>query len=209
MKKAIVTTLVSLAFASTAFAATPAMNLEGGQFQVGYTYDNLKTTQAAYGDMGSFHSNDYQVAYGLSNKLAITGEYLDTTPKSFTTYTNGMPTGSIANFKYGTTTLGLNYQLNHNITVGVGNVQSTVKWDGASSSSSEVFGSVAYKAAVTNNVDGYASYLKSSSVEDWKTGLTYGLGSNTSLDIGYHHFKDSDLSNITASGLGFGLNHKF
>ena len=63
---------------------------------------------------------------------------------------------------------------------------------------------------LSNNIEGYASYLKSTNVEDWKAGLTYNLGRNTSLDVGYRNYQNTSASNyVTAKGMSYGINHKF
>lgn len=209
MKKTIIAALASLAFASTAFAATPAMDLANGQAQLGYSYTSLKTNINSSGDLGTFHGNGYQAAYGLSDKLAITGDYLTSNAKDFNVYNNGVLTGSITGFHFNSTEIGLQYKLNDNIAISAGSVNSKIDSSYGSTPSTETFGSIAYKQNISKNVEGYASYLKSSNVQDMKAGLTYNLGSKTSLDVGYRDYQNNGTSNLTAKGIGFGLNHKF
>lgn len=206
MKKAIFALVTSLAFASTAFAAAPAVDLAAGQTQIGYSYNNLKTNAAGLGDFGTFHANGIQLAYGISDKLAITGDYLKSDSRSFDAYVNGSYAGSVNDLNYDTTQVGLQYKVSNNIALLAGNVKTGLNWDSSSASSSETYGGVAYKASLANHVDGYASYLKSSNVEDWKAGLTYGLGHNTSIDVGYRH---NGTPSITAEGMTVGANYKF
>jgi len=204
MKKAITTTLALLSLVSTAFAATPAMDLVAGQSQIGYSYDNLQTNIGALGDLGTYHANDYQVAYGLNDKLAITGNYLDSGSRSF--YSGTTP---IDNLKFDSTAIGLQYKVNKNFAVSAGSLKSELKYDNGAASSTEAFGGIAYKQQLSNHVEGYASYLKSSNVQDWKAGLTYNLGSKTSLDVGYRDYQNNGTGNIVAKGLSYGINHKF
>jgi hypothetical protein len=204
MKKAIFATLASLAFASTAFAAAPVMDLGAGQTQIGYSYDSLQTNIATLGDLGTYHANDYQLAYGLTNKLAITGNYLDSGSRSFVY--NG--TSNIDNLKFDSTQIGLQYKLTNNIAVSAGSLKSELGYDAGSSASTETFGGIAYQQNLGHNLAGYASYLKSTNVEDWKAGLNYNLSNSTSLDVGYRHYQN-DGTAIVAKGVGFGLNHKF
>ncbi len=208
MKKSIIATVISLAFASTAFAAAPAIDLEAGQAQLGYSYENLQTN-IIQGDLGTYHGNNYQLAYGLSNKVALTGSYLGSDSKSFTVNSPFYGTYALNDVSFNSTELGLQYKLSNNIALSAGNIKSGTQANGASTSANEMFGGIAYQQNITKNIAGYASYLKSTNVTDWKTGLTYNLGGNTSLDVGYHNYQDNGASNLTAKGVGFGLNHKF
>jgi len=207
MKRAIFATIATLAFASTAFAAAPAMDLGSGQAQIGYSYDNLQTNVAALGDLGTYHANDYQLAYGLSDKFAITGNYLDSGSRSFTNYNNNT---RIDNLKFDSTQIGLQYKVSNNIAVSAGTLKSELKDDAypTPNSSNEIFGGIAYKQNLGDNLGSYASYLKSTNVEDWKAGLTYNVGSKTSLDVGYRHYQDGGAG-VVAKGITYGLNHKF
>lgn len=206
MKKAITTTLALLSLVSTAFAATPAMDLATGQAQIGYSYNNLQTTNDLLGDLGTYHANDYQLAYGLSNKLAITGDSLSSNARDF--YING-GANTINGLKFNSTAIGLQYKVSNNMAVSAGSLRTELASDSGSTSSSEMFGGIAYKQKLSNNIEGYASYLKSTNVQDMKAGLTYDLGSKTSLDLGYRDYKNTGAGNIAAKGLGFGINHKF
>lgn len=209
MKKAIIATAICLAFASTTFAATPAMNLKSGQAQLGYSYENLQTTINGLGDLGTYHGNDYQLAYGLSNKLALTGSYLTSESKSFNVNIPGVYTGTLNDVNFNSTELGLQYKLSDNIAVSAGSLKSVLNANGSSIPSTEMFGGIAYKQNISKNIGSYASYMKSSSVTDWKAGLTYNLGNSTSFDVGYHDYENNGASNFNAKGIGFGLNHKF
>jgi hypothetical protein len=208
VKKMILPALVSLAFASTAFAATPPIDLGAGQAQIGYSYNNLKTHVDGMGDLGTYHGNGYQLAYGLSDKLAITGDHLNTASKDFNLYNNGAYQGSISGLKFDSTAIGLQYKINNNLAVSTGDVKSKVTSDYGSSSSSEIYGGLAYQQNLTKDVNGYASYLKSSNIQDWKAGVAYNLGSNTSLDVGYRDYQDNH-SNISAKGVSYGVSHNF
>lgn len=208
MKKSIITTIISLAFASTAFAAAPAMDVGAGQAQLGYSHDNLQTNVSGL-DLGTYHGNNYQLAYGLSNKLAVTGSYLGSDSQSFNVNIPGAYTGDLNNVSFNSATLGLQYKLNDNIAVSTGSIRSDLQGNDTSNPTTEMFGGIAYKQNITKNMAGYASYLKSNSVTDWKTGLTYNLGSNTSLDVGYHNYQNNGASDLTAKGIGFGVNQKF
>jgi len=208
LKKAIITTVTLLSLASTAFAATPAMNVAAGQTELGYSYSNLQTKTNGFGDLGTLNANSYQLAYGLSNKLAITGDYLGSNPKDFNVYTtSGYQT--ISGIKFNSTAIGLQYKLNDNVAVSAGSIKSEISSSYGSIPSTEVFGGIAFTKKLSNNVTGYASYLKSTNVEDVKAGLTYNLGSATSLDVGYRNYQNSGVGNVTAKGVGFGINHKF
>ena len=208
MKKSIIATLVSLAFASTAFAAAPAMDLAAGQAQLGYSRDNLQTNANGL-DLGAYQANNYQLAYGLSNKLALTGSYLGSGSKNFNVNIPGVYNGALNDVSFNSTTLGLQYKLSDNIAVSAGSLKSEIQANGTSTPSTETFGGIAYKQNITKNMAGYASYLKSTNVTDWKTGLTYKLGSDTSLDAGYHSYQNNGTNDLTAKGVGFGVNHKF
>lgn len=208
MKKAITTTLALLSLASTALAATPAMDLAAGQAQLGYSYNSLQTNTALYGDLGTLNGNGYQLAYGLSNKLAITGDYLSSNPKDFNVYTtSGYQT--ISGIKFDSTAIGLQYKVSNNMAVSAGSIKSNLDSSLGSIPSTEMFGGIAYKQQINNNVEGYASYLKSTNVEDWKAGLTYNLGRTTSLDLGYRNYQNNGAGNMTAKGISYGINHKF
>jgi hypothetical protein len=208
VKKIILPALVSLAFASTALAATPPIDLNAGQAQIGYSYNNLQTNADGMGDLGTYHGNGYQAAYGLSDKLALTGDYLSTTSKDFNLYNNGVYQGSVSGLNFDSTAVGLQYKLNNNIAVSTGDVKSQVTSDYGSSSNSEIYGGIAYQQNLSKDVNGYASYLKSSNVQDWKAGLAYNLGSNTSLDVGYQDYQNNG-ANISAKGMSYGVSHKF
>lgn len=208
MKKVILPALVSLAFASTALAATPPIDLGAGQVQIGYSYNNLKTNIGGMGDLGTYHGNGYQMAYGLNNKLALTGDHLSTASKDFNIYNNGVYQGSLAGLKFDSTAIGLQYKINNNLAVSTGNVRSKVSTDAESASSDEIYGGIAYKQNISKNMNGYASYLKSSNVQDWKAGLGYNIDKNTSFDAGYRDYQN-DESTIHAKGMTYGLNHKF
>ena len=204
MKKAIVTTLVSLALSSTVFAATPDLNVEPGQIGVGYTNYKLSTEDNLLGDLGSFKVNNYQAAYGLSDKIALTGDYLSSEKRNF--YSTGY--GYHNDYNYSATKLGLEYKLNDNLAFSVGNVKSEFSSSQDSSSTNEIFGGVSYNTAITNNLNGYASYLKSKNTTDAKIGVQHAIGTNAAIDINYRDYQDS-LSGITAKGVGFGVNYKF
>ncbi len=208
VKKIILPTLVSLAFASTALAATPPIDLGAGQVQIGYSYDNLKTNVDGFGDLGKYHGNSYQLAYGLNNKLAITGDHLNTSSKDFNLYNNGIYQGSINGLKFDSSTIGLQYKINDNLAVSTGNVKSKVRSDSGSNSDSEIYGGIAYKQNIRKDLNGYASYLKSSNVQDWKAGLAYDIGNNTFFDVGYRDYQN-DGASISAKGMSYGVNHKF
>lgn len=156
VKKIILPALVSLAFASTAFAATPPIDLGAGQVQIGYSYNNLQTNVDGIGDLGTYHGDGYQLAYGLNNKLAITGDYLTTASKDFNLYNNGVYQGSISGLKFDSTAVGLQYKVNNSIAVSTGNVKSKVASDSGSNSSSEIYGGIAYKQNITKDINGYA-----------------------------------------------------
>ncbi|WP_371361479.1 hypothetical protein SRRS_28750 [Sporomusa rhizae] len=206
MKKVIIATmLASAALTGTAFANAPAMDLAAGQGQFGYSYNNLKTDISAIGDLGTLHANNFQGAYALTDKLAVTGDYLNTESQTFYSYKAG---GYLRNLNINSTQLGLQYKLSHNLAVTAGNAKTELKANNNSVSTSEAFAGVAYKTALTNHVDGYASYSRSSNIEDWKTGLTYNVGSNLSVDAGYRHFETKDIGS-KAEGMGFGVNYKF
>lgn len=208
MKKIIFPALVSLAFASTALAATPPIDLGAGQVQIGYSYNNLKTHIDGMGDLGTYHGNGYQLAYGLTDKFAITGDHLNTASKDFNLYNNGVYQGSISGLKFDSTAIGLQYKINNNLALSTGDVKSKVSSDYGSSSNSEIYGGIAYQQNITKDIHGYASYLKSSNIQDWKAGAAYTLGGNTSLDVGYRDYQNDD-SHISAKGVTYGLNHKF
>lgn len=208
MKKSIIATFISLAFASTAFAAAPAIDLGAGQAQLGYSYDNLQTNVNGL-DLGTYHGNNYQLAYGLSDKIAVTGSYLGSDSQSFNVNIPGAYTGDLNDVSFNSTALGLQYKVNDNIAVSAGSLKSDIPNNETSNPTTEMFGGIAYKQNITKNMAGYASYLKSTNVTDWKTGLTYNLGSNTSLDAGYHSYQNNGASDLTAKGVGFGVNHKF
>lgn len=206
MKKLILAAvLASTTLAGTAFANAPAMDVAAGHGQLGYSYNNLQTDVSAL-DLGTLHANGFQGAYGLSDKLAVTGDYFKTNSESFTVY--GTSRYDLDNLGISATQFGLQYKLNNNFAVTAGNVNSELKYNGGSVSTNEIFAGVAYKAAIANNVNGYASYIRSSNIEDWKAGLTYDVGSNISVDAGYRHFETKDIG-IKAEGVGFGVNYKF
>ncbi len=209
MKKTIITAFISLAFASSAFAATPAMDLTAGQTQLGYSYENLQTDLNGLGDLGTYHGNNYQAAYGISDKLALTGSYLNSNKKSFDVSMPGGYTGVLNDLRFSSTELGLQYKLSDHVALSAGNVNSKLQTDNSSASSNEMFGGIAYQQNLSKNMAGYASYLKSDHVTDWQTGVTYKLGGNTALDVGYHDYQDNGASNISAKGMQAGLNHKF
>jgi len=209
VKKALTTTLALLSLASTAFAATPALDLVSGQTQFGYSYGNLQTKTNTFGDLGTLNANEYQLAYGLSNKLAITGDYLSSNPQNFNVYTtSGYQT--VSGIKFDSTTIGLQYKVNNILAVSAGSIKSELLSSLGSTPSTEIFGGIAYKQQISNNIESYASYLKSTNVKDWKAGLIYNLGKATSLDLGYHNYKNSGASNnIESKGISYGVNHKF
>ena len=205
MKKLILTTvLASLTLTGTAFANTPGMDVSAGQGEIGYSYNSLQTSVGTLGDVGTMKNNNYQAAYGLNDKFAVTGEYLNSESKDL--YASGY--GYYNNFSLNASELGLQYKVNKNVAVSVGNVKSELKANSDSVSTNEMFAGVAYKGSVANKVNSYASYIRSSNVQDWKTGLTYDTGSNIQLDVGYRSFENNDLG-IKAKGLGFGANYKF
>jgi hypothetical protein len=208
VKKSIIATVISLAFASTAFAAAPAIDIGAGQAQLGYSYDNMQTNVNGL-DLGTYHGNNYQLAYGLSNKVALTGSYLGSDSQSFNVNIPGAYTGDLNDVSFNSTALGLQYKLNDNIAVSTGSIRSELQGNDNSNPTTEMYGGIAYKQNITKNMAAYASYLKSNSVTDWKTGLTYALGSNTSLDVGYHNYQNNGADDLTAKGVGFGVNHKF
>ena len=205
MKKLILTTmLASLTLAGTAFASVPGMDTGAGQGQIGYSYNKLDTSVGTLGDLGSLKNNNFEGAYGLSEKFAVTGDYLNSESNNY--YSPG--NGYYNDLSLNSTEIGLQYKLNKNVAVSVGNVKSELKANDDSISTSEMFAGVAYKGALTNKMGSYASYLRSENVQDWKAGLTYDVASNITLDAGYRNFKNDDLG-IKADGMGFGANYKF
>lgn len=204
MKKAIFTTLVTLAFASTAFAAVPTANVEAGQLHLGYANYNLKTEGNLLGDLGSFKANNYQAAYGLSDKISLTGDYLSSEKHSFYNSYYGYYT----NLNYSTTQLGLQYKLTNNLALSVGNVKAEFSSNEHANSTNEVYGGISYNAVLTNNLNGYASYLKSKNVQDAKVGVQYTVSPNVSVDVNYRDYQDSN-SGMKAKGVGVGANYKF
>jgi putative virulence related protein PagC len=209
VKKVIFAALATFAFASTAFAATPAVDVEAGQAQIGYSYNKLQTSTTGLGDLGTFRGNEYQLAYGLSDKLAITGDYLRSDSRNFNLYTNGFYSGSVNGFNFNSTQIGLQYKTNGNLALSAGSIKSEVNSSLGSTPTSETFGGIAYRQNISKNLESYASYLKSSNMQDWKAGITYNLGNTTSLDIGYHDYQNNAVGNLTAKGVSLGLNHKF
>lgn len=204
MKKLIVTTmLASLTLAGTAFASVPGLDIAAGQGQIGYSYNNLKTSVGTLGDLGTLKNNNVQGAYGLTDKLAVTGDYLNSESESYLT-----GYGIYNDLSLNSTELGLQYKLNKNVAVSVGNVKSKLKANSDSISTNEVYGGIAYKGTISNKAGSYASYIRSENVQDWKAGLTYDVGSNITLDAGYRSFENDDLG-IKAKGMGFGANYKF
>lgn len=113
---------------------------------------------------------------------------------------------------YNTSEIGLQYKLTNNLAGSVGNVKSQINGTDnnitVTASTSEMFGGVAYKAAVANKVDGYASYIRSSSVQDGKVGLNYRVNNSASVDVGYRYFENEGLG-IKAKGTSVGVNYKF
>ena len=208
MKKVIMSVLASLAFASTAFAATPGMDVAAGQTQLGYSYNNLQTTASGLGDLGSFHANSYQAAYGVNDKFALTGDYLGSQSKSF--YYGG--SYALDDFNYNNTEIGLQYKVNNNLALSVGNVKSEINGVdnnyAVTASTNEMYGGIAYKAALANNMDGYASYIRSSNVQDGKVGVNYHLNNNATVDLGYRYFENEGLG-IKGKGASVGVNYKF
>jgi putative virulence related protein PagC len=200
VKKAMIALVASLAFAGTAFAAAPVMNMNAGQFQIGYTYSNLKGNQSSIGDLGTFQGNDFQLVYGLGNNYALTGNFLDT---------NSQDVAGMTGLKLNTAEIGLQYQLSRNFAVSTGNVNSKLSWDQGSVSTNDIYGGIAYRENLADNLDGYASYLRSSAVEDFKCGVVYGLDSNTSFDVGYRYNENDSVGTTTFKGMSFGLNHRF
>lgn len=204
MKKAIFTTLITLAFAGTAFAAAPTANMEPGQFNLGYTNYNLKTEGNVLGDLGNFKANNYQAAYGLSDKISLTGDYLSSEKRSFyNTYY-----GYFTDLNYSTTQLGLQYKLTDNLALTAGNVKAEFSSNEYGNSTNEVYGGVAYNAALTNKLNGYASYLKSEHVQDAKVGMQYSVSPNASVDVNYRDYQD-DNSGMKGKGVGMGVNYTF
>ncbi len=205
MKKVIIAAmLASATLTGTAFANVPGMDVAAGQGQFGYSYNNLKTDSSVIGDLGTLHANNFQGAYGLSDKLAITGDYLNTESKTFYAYGYGY----YNNLNMNSTQIGLQYKLNNNLAVTAGTAKSELKANNNSVSTNEAFAGIAYKTAIASNLDGYASYIRSSNIEDWKAGLTYGVNNNITVDAGYRHLDTKDLG-IKAEGMGFGVNYKF
>ena len=205
MKKLILTTmLASLTLAGTAFASVPGMDAAAGQGQIGYSYNKLDTSVGTLGDLGSLKNNNFEGAYGLSEKFAVTGDYLNSESNNY--YSTG--NGYYNDLSLNSTEIGLQYKLNKNVAVSVGNVKSELKANSDSISTNEMFAGIAYKGAISNKVGSYASYIRSENVQDWKAGLTYDVGSNITLDTGYRSFDNNDLG-IKADGMGFGANYKF
>lgn len=208
VKKAITTTLALLSLAGTAFAATPAMDLASGQAQIGYSYNSLQTNTNAYGDLGTSNGNSYQIAYGLSNKLAVTGDYLSSNSNDYNVYTAG-GYQTVSGINFDSTAIGLQYKVSNNIAVSAGSVKSDLNSSLGSLSSTEMYGGIAYQQKMSKHLGSYASYLKSASVQDLKAGMTYKLGRGTSLDVGYRNYQNTGEGNFTAEGISYGINHKF
>lgn len=205
MKKLILTTmLASLTLAGTAFASVPGIDTAAGQGEIGYSHYNLESSVDVLGDMGKLKNNNFQAAYGLSDKIAITGDYLNSESQTFYSPIYGY----FNDMNLNATEIGLQYKLNNNLAVTVGNVKSELEANNGSVSTSEMFAGVAYKGTLADKVGSYASYIRSENVQDWKAGLTYGVTSNITLDAGYRSFENDDLG-ITAKGMGFGANYKF
>lgn len=204
MKKIILSAiLASLTLAGSAFASVPGIDVGAGQGQIGYSHNNLDTNVGAFGNLGTLKNNNFQGAYGLSDKLAVTGDYLKSESGNYSTgygYYNDLSLNS--------TELGLQYKLNKNVAVSVGHVKSELEANNDAVSTSEMYAGIAYKGALTNKMGSYASYIRSENVQDWKAGLTYDVGSNITLDAGYRNFENNDLG-IKADGMGFGANYKF
>lgn len=204
MKKAVLTTLICLSFAGNAFASAPATNLGQGQFEAGYSYESLATNGNFLGDMGTFQANGLQAAYGIGNNLSVTGSYLASNAKNPSPYYYP----GYNNFKFDSTELGLQYQVTPNIAVSVGNVKSGFTADGGSNTTNETYGGIALKANLANRLDGYAAYLKSNHVQDWKAGVQYAVSRNASVDVGYHDYQDNN-DGISAKGVTAGVNYRF
>lgn len=208
MKKTIMAVLASLTFASTAFAAVPGMEVTAGQTQLGYSYNYLQTDIAGLGDLGDFHANTFTGAHGISDKVALTGDYLNSQSKSF--YYNGY--NSLDDLNYNISEVGLQYKVTKNLALAVGNVKSEVSGRdnnvSLTASNSEMYGGIAYNAPIGDKVDGYASYLRSSNVEDGKVGLNYLMNKNTSVDLGYRYINNEGLG-IKSQGTAIGVNYKF
>lgn len=209
VKKTLVSMLASLALTTTAMAAAPATDLNAGQIQLGYSYENLQTQLNGIGDLGTYHGSDITAAYGLSDNLAVTADFLNSEPRSFNVNIPGSYTGTLSDVKYGATELGLQYKLTDNLSLLAGSLKSNLSANGSTNSVTETYGGVAYHQSISPNTTVYASYLKSSGTSDLKTGLTYQLSRDTALDVGYHDYQNNGTGSISAKGMSLGLNHKF
>lgn len=203
MKKTLVTTLAVLAFATSAYAATPGIQVDSGQFHVGYKNYDLKTDGGILGYMGSVKANEYQATYGLNDKLSFVGNYLASDTLQGNQWTSY---GWLSDLRYSATELGVQYRITPNIAVAVGNVQSQFKSSQISDTQNEIYGGIDVAANFTNKLGGYGSYLKSANVSDAKVGVTYDLNNNSYVNVGYRDYQNQNIG-LNSKGLGVGINY--
>lgn len=200
MKKAILAAVLTLAFSATAFASPLP-----GHIQAGYSDYSLKTEGNILGDMGTFKTKAYELSYGFSDKLAFTGSYADSEKHSFPYLDYNY---RYTDLHYTNTELGLAYSLGNNVAVTAGHVNSQYTANERSNATSEIFGGVSVGMAISSNLEGHASYLKSAHVQDAKVGVTYDMGNNTAINVNYRTFEDTNLG-MKNNGLGMGISYKF
>ncbi|MDU2064888.1 MAG: hypothetical protein E6713_08590 [Sporomusaceae bacterium] len=209
MKKILSATILSLALASTAFAAVPDSNLASGQISLGYSYENLQTDMNGLGNLGAFKGNAYQAAYGLTDKVSLTGEYLRSNSRDFNVYSNGVYSSSLTGLHFNSTALGVQYQLTKQLALAAGSFKSEIASNYGSAATNEVFGGIAYEQPITAQLTSYASYKKSENIGDLKAGIVYAMDSQTSLEAGYHDYQNKVAGHVNTKGISFGVNHKF
>lgn len=188
---------------SSASASTFQPDIEKGQVSIGYTLHSYDRTSSSDGNMGGgWKFSEYSTLVGMDKNLSLYVNYADG-QKRWTSY-------SIDN-KY--VDFGVQYALNPNFALLIGQRNQDERQVSATDSTNDPLHKMTYGAVgkidLTNKLDGYVTYQKSSNVTDYVMGLSYTIQKNTFVDINYKRSQTAADATVTLEGFGAGVSFKF
>ena len=188
---------------STAYASTFQPDIEKGQVNIEYTLHNYGQPSSRASDMASgWKFGEYSTLVGMEKNVSLYLNYADG-QKRWASY-------SIDN-KY--VDFGVQYALNPNFALLLGQRNQDERQTAPTDSPNDTLHKMTYGAVgkidLTNNLDGYFTYQKSSNVTDYVMGLSYNIQKNAFVDINYKRSQTSTDNTVTLEGFGAGIGFKF
>lgn len=210
MKKKVLISLAALMTCASVGLAAPTVELNKGEVVAGYNYSNFSIDASSDGsraDLGKANNNGFYAQYGFDKNWSVGLE----TNKISKSWSEGADSASV-DFKFTDATV--QYAIDKNVNLIVGNrkydLTLTVNGDSGSGGENKFLYGVSGKANLGQNIDGYATFLKTSYENQWQVGALYNFSKQAFLDVNYtHHKLSTSGDDLTLKGLGFGVGFRF